>query len=247
MPNIIMLISELDRLLSQNNLSGAELLLSSALSEAEANESKSEMLTILSEQMGLYRKLGKSDEGISSSLRGIALLEETSLKDSVSGATILLNAATTLKAFGRASDALKYYEKALEAYKSNLPDDDERFGGFYNNYALCLMDLKRYSDAEAAFMSAAALMEEKPGCAYKAAVSYINMTDLYGMMEKSAEDILGLMEKAIELLDDYLNVRDGDYYYSLSKCIPAIKDMGFDSEAASFEEEMNNYYTGKEE
>ncbi len=247
MPNIIMLISELDELLSKNNLIGAEKLLASALCDAEAAESKSEMLTVLSEQMGLFRKLGKSEEGINASLRGIALLEETGLDKSVSGATILLNAATSLKAFGEADRALSYYEKALEVYKCSLPDEDERFGGLYNNYALCLMDLKRYSDAESAFLSAAALMEEKQGSAYKAAVTYVNMTDLYALMEKSGEEIVGLMEKAIELFDDYLNVRDGDYYYALSKCLPAIRDMGFDSDADSFEEELNNFYKGKGE
>ncbi|MCQ2406492.1 MAG: tetratricopeptide repeat protein [Oscillospiraceae bacterium] len=247
MPNIIMLISELDELLSNKNLSGAEKLLASALYDAEKSGSTSEMLTILSEQIGLFRKLGKSGEGINASLRAIALLEESGQAGSVSGATILLNAATALKAFGKASEALPYYEKTLEVYKNNLSDDDERFGGFYNNYAFCLMDLKRYSDAENAFLSAAALMEEKSGCAYKAAVTYVNMTDLYALMEKSGEEIVGLMEKAIELFDDYLNVRDGDYYYALSKCLPAIKDMGFDSDATAFQDELDNFYNKKEE
>lgn len=70
--------------------------------------------------------------------RGTELCRSLGLAESVSGATVLLNAATTMKAFGEAEASIPYYEDVRGVYEKYLDPDDARFGGLYNNMALAL-------------------------------------------------------------------------------------------------------------
>ena len=69
-----------------------------------------------------------------------------------------VNAATVYKAFGMAADALPLYAAAREIYEKELPADDARLGGLYNNMALALADLHRFREAEDCYRRALSVM-----------------------------------------------------------------------------------------
>ena len=130
------IIEEFDRLLARDDKDAAAAYLETWLSRFEDTGDWAGQITILNEMMGFYRNTGEKEKGLSAVKKGLSLAGEHRLSETVSGGTTYLNAATTLKAFGRAAEAMPYYEQAFRAYGKNLDAGDYRFGGLFNNMAL---------------------------------------------------------------------------------------------------------------
>lgn len=217
---------KLDSFLNRNDMIGAERLLDFWLSEARALKDKRGELSVLSEQMGLYRKLGKKEEGVSSVEDGLRLIDELSLWDTVSGATIALNAATTYKAFGYPEKGIAVYERVEKVYESALSPVDVRKAGLYNNRALGLTDLGRFAEAERDYLSALAILKANSGEENDVAVTYVNMAHLYEKLNED-ERVYECMEKALEYLNGEKTVRNGYHAYVCSKCAPSFEYFGY--------------------
>lgn len=154
-----------------------------------------------------------------------ALIEELGVADTVGGATVLLNAATTMKAFGAAERALPYYERARAVYEKELSPDDTRLAGLYNNYALALADLHRAEEAETLYRRAIAITEKTVEGRWDAAISLINLAHLYdGSRDELIPDCI---VQAIEYLTCPPEKQNGYYRYVLSKCEPSLRLFGF--------------------
>lgn len=223
-------LEKLDKLLAQKDFDGAEQHLAYWLGDAEAIGDMCGMLTVVNEQIGLYRKLGRENEALAAAERALALAEEVGLADSITMGTTLINAATAYKAFGHAHAALPLYEKAQELYEKYLLPDDGRLGGLYNNMALALMDVSRFSDARQLFEKALAVMALVPGREPEMAVTYCNLADLTAAelgLEAGEAAINRCLEKAMELLDTVGLIRDGNYAYVCEKCAPCFGYYGF--------------------
>ncbi len=235
-------IEKIDGLLAKNDLAEAERVLSYWLEESRNLIDKRGELEIRSEQMGLYRKLGKKKEGIESVEDGLKLLKTLRLSDTVSGATIALNAATTYKAFGYAKEALPIYKHVEEVYKANLDADDYRFAGLYNNEALALADVGEVAGAENAFKKAVSVLDGKPGKENDIAISYVNMAHLYEEEGEKEDEVYACMEKAIAYLDTPSLPHDGYHAFVLSKCLPSIEYFGYFIAKQRLEKRMNEIY-----
>ena len=109
------IVEELDEILSSNDTAKADEHLKFWLEKAKAGKDRSGELTVLNEQMGFYRSIGDMEQGMKAVRDGLALMEEMDLKDSVTAGTTWINAATTMKAFGEAAQAIPLYEKAWRA------------------------------------------------------------------------------------------------------------------------------------
>lgn len=237
------IIEKLDAFFARNDLKSAGQLLEYWLFEAEKLRDKQGMLTILSEQMGYYRKTNEKEKALVSVKRGVDLIGELGTQDTVASATIFLNAATTLKAFGRANEAIPLYEQTLKIYKSQLKEDDLLFGGFYNNYGLALADLSRFSKSEKAYLSALEVVLGNPAGRLDGAVTYLNMAHLYeNWSEKTAEDIADCLQKALEILNDTTIKHDGYYAFVLSKCAPSYQYFGMEEIAEKMSTESEEIY-----
>ena len=105
--------------------------------------------------------------------------------------------------------------------------------------------MRRYAEAEDAYRLAIAIMERLPNGKPDAAVSYINMAQLFGAMEeKTGEDILEAYRLAKELLLSEDNLHDGYYYFVLSKCAPAFMDIGEVKLAEEMERQVRVFREG---
>ena len=152
------------------------------------------------------------------------------MESTLSAATVLLNAATTLKAFGHAEEGLPLYERAFAVYSRDLEKDDERLGGFYNNYGLALADLSRKEEAESAFFSALEIMEKKGKGLLEGAVTHLNLAHLYELWQD--EKIYPHLISAYELLLSPTIAHNGYFIFTLGKCIPSFRHFGLTEEAA---------------
>ena len=73
-------------------------------------------LSMLSELLGYHRRDGDREKAMAAVNGALDLIRIHRMGATVSGATVLINAATTLKAFGRAKESLPVFEHAARVY-----------------------------------------------------------------------------------------------------------------------------------
>lgn len=220
-------IGRLDRYFECDDMDGAGELLRAARAEAENGNDLRLLFTVLNEMMGYYRKTGERDRGLESVEKCLSLTERMGLANTVHGATAQINAATTLKAFGMAEWAISHYETAEAVYDVLLPIYDSRRAGLYNNWALALCDLERYSEAEKRFAEALDVLSHCPDKECDIANTYVNLAHLYEAIE-DYEKIEMCVNNALSVLGSVPEARrDGYYAFTCRKCAPSVGYFGF--------------------
>ena len=222
-------IDRLDSYLDRNDYPAARRHLAYWLAEADSCGDQRGKLTILNEQIGLFRKLGEEAEGLQAIEGALALAQSLELEGTATLGTTLINAATAYRAFDRAQSALPLYEKARTLYEALLRPDDERLGALYNNMALTLTALGSYREAESLFHKALGVMSLQEHGQAELAITYLNLADLltaqYGE-EADPERIGAWLDRAEALLDTPDLPRDGYYAFVCEKCAPAFTAYG---------------------
>ena len=238
-------IEKLDEYLHKNDYVSAERHLRYWLSEAEAGADMRGKLTVLNEQIGIYRKTGKEKECLAAIKSALELAAQINLDNTVTMGTTLVNAATGYKAFDRASQALPLYQRARVIYEENLQQFDPRLGGLYNNMALTLMALGNFEDAKELFEKALDIMSHKEHGETDMAITYCNLADLacakYGI-EEGEKIITACLENAERLLKTESLPHDGYYAFVCEKCAPTFGYYGFFMAEKEFSELSREIY-----
>ena len=224
------IIEKLDQYLGRNDYSAAERHLLYWLEEAETGNDMRGKLTIVNEQIGLYRKIGKEAECFRAIETALSLTGLLEMENTVTLGTTLVNAATGYKAFGKPDAALPLYQKAQDIYESTLKPDDARLGELYNNMALALCELGKYREAEDFYNKAMSIMSKQEHGEAEMAITYLNLADLVAAQfgtEDSEEQITAYLEKAEKLLDTETLPRNGYYAFVCEKCAPTFGYYGF--------------------
>lgn len=223
-------LEKLDGFLAAKDYDAAERQLTYWRDEAEKRGDLRGRLTVLNELIGLYRKTEKAAEGLTVIDEALTLAETRDFEGSRVRGTTYLNAATGLKAFGQADRAIGLYEAAAAVYSEVLSPDDPDLAGLYNNTAVTLADLGRFSEAETMYRKALKILERTPASEAEQAVTYCNLADLYAASsdEEAAEGkISGCLSKAEELLETAGLPEDGKLAFFLEKCAPVFGFYGW--------------------
>jgi len=238
-------ISKLDSYLGRNDYSSAERHLKYWLAEATDGGDDRGRLTILNEQIGLYRKTGKKAEGLETILRALELSESDEFSGTVTVGTTYINAATGYKAFSMPEEALPLYKKAQKIYEEQLEPEDERLGGLYNNMALTVMSLGGYAEARVYFERALEIMSRKTHGEPEMAITCLNLATLTEA-EKGLEDgeaeIGEYLDRAEELLDTPDIPQDGNYAFVCEKCAGVFGYYGRFITEQTIRERSNKIY-----
>ena len=200
------------------------------LAEAEAVGDGRGQLTLNNELMGFYRKQGKKEEAVRHAEKACELVEALDMADTTVAGTTWVNSGTVMEAFGDPVGGLVYFEKAQANYEKNLPADDARLGGLYNNMALALTSCGRYRECREMFRKALDVMEKQPGGELEQAITWLNMADALEAElgpEGAAEYTDGYLDRAAELLDTENVPRDGYYAFVCEKCAPVFGHYGY--------------------
>lgn len=220
------IIAELDKLLySGDEASAGEFLDRWCAKAAEVGDWRSE-LTLQSELMGYHRRTNDKDSALNAVNRGLEIIREHRLGSTVSGATIILNAATTLKAYGMADRSIPMFIQVCRVYSQKLDPADYRFGGLFNNMALSYADTGEYDTAEAYFKKALAIIEHCDNPENELAVTYCNLAELYERMGRN-DDIKPVLDMAAQKLRSPTLPHDGYYDFTVSKCLPTFEHFGY--------------------
>ena len=222
-------IEKLDRFFDTNDLSGAKGLLEYWQAEAQSVGDTSGELSIVNEMLGLYRKTAEKEKGQKAVARSLELLALTAKTETISGATILINAATTSKAFGEPEKAVPLYEKAIEIYKAcGVLEDDLQFAALYNNFATTLVDLEVFEKAKELYEKAIAITSRQVESLLDCAVSYVNLAHLYERWQGAeSEHIEVCMKKGEALLRDERINQNAYYAFVCEKCAPSFDYFGY--------------------
>jgi len=241
------IIEKLDSLLDAKDFDGAERHLKYWVAEAQSVGDKRAVLSLLNEQIGFYRKNGRREDCFTVCVETDRLVSELGLSDSVSGATSYLNIATGYKSFDENDKALLYYEKALLLYERDLPDNDSRLGGLYNNMAIALTAKGDFMRAEGMYKKAISVISQYASFKPEEAVTYLNMTDLLyaaDFTDDTIEKAEVYIKRAMELLEDESIDRNGDYAFVIEKCYPVFEHYGYFDYAATLKERAAEIYEG---
>lgn len=224
------IISKLDEYLSKDDYVSAEKHLAYWYSEAENQKDIRTMLLIRNEQMGLYRKIGQREKSIGCAEDALSITAKEGIESNIGAATTYLNVATVYKAFGMPEKSIPLFEKAKDIYENNLAENDERFGGLYNNMALALVDLKEFEKADALYRKALAIMKNIPNGKPEQAITWLNMAnaaETESGLENAENTITEYLENAMKLLDESQSETDGNYAFVCRKCSSVFGYYGY--------------------
>lgn len=239
------MMQKLDEYLARNDYPGAERHLRFWLGEARCNNDEQGALAVYNELMGLHRKCGQEAQALDDTRQALKLLDELELEGTVTAATTRVNVGTVLKAFGQPESALLHYRAAESVYLQALSADDARLGGLFNNMALALAEKKEFSQANAYYRRALAVMQQVENGALEQAITWLNMANC-------AEDELGILESeecvstclayAEALLERPELPRNGYYAFVAEKCASAFRYFGHFAYAAELEQRAEEIY-----
>ena len=223
------ILSKLDEYLNKNDYPSAERHLKFWLSEASQASDISTELLIQNELMGLYRKLGKKQEAFEALDTAINKISSYGIGNQVGAATTYLNAATVYKAFDLPNMSIPLFEKAKTIYESELEASDSRLAGLYNNMALALVDLKRFSEANKLYESAISILKSSDIDSLEIAITYLNMASAaeaeFGLLDAN-ETIDSYLKQAKELLEK-CSKKNGYYAFVCEKCASVFGYYGY--------------------
>ena len=237
-------IKELDALYEQGREREAERFLEVRREQAAAAGDWRGELSMLSELMGQYRRSKNEDKGLRAVEDGLRIIREHNMGQTLSGATVMLNAATTMKCFGLAEESIPVFSHVCRVYAQNLDPMDYRFAGLYNNMALSCADAVHYEEAERYYKLAMEIMARLPAGENEIAVTLCNMAELYDRQDHEDERIGQCMERAWEVLNTPGLARDGYHAFSISKCAPSFDYFGYFLWARELKERAEKIYAG---
>ena len=238
------LVGRFDALCSQGREEDARDLLEQALETARQGGDWRSELSVTSELLGQYRRTGEADKGLRAVRDALELVRVHHMGRTVSGATVLLNAATTLKAFGHAAESIPIFVHVARVYADNLDPADYRFAGLYNNMALSCDETGDTENAERCFRLALSILEKIGGQENDCAVTWCNLAEMYGRRDLEDERIAACLEKAWDCLSAPGLKHDGYHAFTISKCAPTFDYFGFFLYAKQLRERAEKIYAG---
>ena len=211
-----------------------------------ANDGRGQ-LTLNNELMGFYRKQGNRDKAVAHALKANELVEKLDMADTTVAGTTWVNSGTVMEAFGDPVGGLAFFEMARANYEKNLPGNDERLGGLYNNMALALTSCGRWAEAKEMFMNALRVMEQQEHREPEQAITWLNLADALEAElgpEEAAEYTGEYLDRAAELLDTPDLPRNGYYAFVCEKCAPVFGHYGYFAEEAELRKRVEEIREG---
>ena len=239
------ILDKVDDLMSRRDYAGVERHLLYWLEEARLGRDQKGELLIENELVGHYRKVGDREHALSHAEAALRLLDAIGFEGSISAGTTYVNVATAFCAFDDNARAIGIFEKARTVYEAIPSVKPELLGGLYNNMALTLVALGRFSEAYELYDKALAIMEYADHGALEQAITYLNMADAKEAelgAEDAAEAIDNLLKQAQTLLDGPDLARDGYYAFVCEKCAPTFSYYGWFAAANDLNERARGIY-----
>lgn len=238
-------IDRLDGCFSASDWKAARDCIESRENEARELGDERGLLTVLNEAVGLYRRTKKKQRALAALEECLALVEKLGVSESLSGATITVNAATTLSFFREEEEALELYQRAERWFLSAGQTESYEYAALLNNKAATLYTLKRYREAEEDWKRAVDILKKIGGHAVDMAVSLVMLAHAsFDRDDTSYERVESLLDEAWECIHAEDQPKDGNYAYALRKCAPSFDYFQRPVEAQALRDVADEIYRG---
>jgi tetratricopeptide (TPR) repeat protein len=242
-------LKKLDTYFNSNDLTGAGEYLRFWENEARVVSDDRALLTILNEFLGLCRRVNDKEKAILTIDESTKLIDKLKLNNSISAATILINAATTSSHFGKINEGLILYDKAKKCYIENNMTNTFEYATLLNNSAGALNNLKKYDEAEKNYKEAIEILKKLEGREAEIGLSYVMLAHITFDRSQNPDD--AVYEKVESLLDESIKYltsknikRDGNFAFILDKCAPSFEYFKRNGQAKAMKELSNEIYSG---
>ena len=242
--NVPETIRALDALYAEGREDEAGAFLEGKLAQARRGGDWRAELSMLSELLGQYRRSMNEEKGLRTVNEALALIREHHMGQTVSAATVMLNAATTLKCFHRAAESIPIFTHVARVYADRLDPADYRFAGLYNNMALSYDEAGDPASAERFFNLALRTIAKTEHPENDSAVTWCNMAEMYAKRDMEDPRIDACLEKAWACLDAPDLPHDGYHAFTISKCAPTFDYFGYFLYAKELRERAEKIYAG---
>ena len=203
------------------------------------------LLTVLNEAVGYYRRTQKRTRALEATEECLELVDALGQSETVSGATVYINAATTRSFFGNEKGALALYRRATLCFEAEHRTESYEYAALLNNRAATLYALKRYAEAETDWLAAVAILKRVGSHDGEIAVSLIMLAHLtFDRDETAFEQVEALLDEAWEYINSDNQPKDGNYAYILRKCAPSLEYFQRPLEAQACRDVANEIYYG---
>lgn len=215
MMSIDEILKKLDGLFADEKLEKVEPFLLSCMRQAKAGDEYGIYISVGNELIGFYRSISRYEEAFAVAEDVLLLMEELQLEGTVHFATTLLNTATAYRAAGRYEEALADYRRALEIYQRDLPKDDYRLAGLYNNISILLEKLEENEKAALFLHKAIQIVEKQPGSRLELATSRTNLA-LIELKLNRLDEAKSLLDAACRAFEEDGGITDSHYSAALA-------------------------------
>ena len=152
-------IGRLDAAFNRNDMKSARECICFWEAEARRLNDERGLLAVLNEAVGYYRRTNKKTRAMEAMEESLTLVERLGQTNSLSGATVFVNAATTLSFFGSKEEAIGLYGRAASCFEAEEKTECYEYAALLNNRAATLYEIKRYDEAETDWLSAIQILK----------------------------------------------------------------------------------------
>ena len=238
-------IDKLDGCFAHNDMKGARECIQFWENEARRVDDRKGLLTVLNEAVGYYRRTQKRTRALEAAEECLKLVDALGLSETVSAATVYINAATTRSFFGNEEEALALYRRAASCFEAEHRTESYEYAALLNNRAATLYALKQYAEAETDWLAAVDILKRIGYHAGDIAVSLIMLAHLTFDRDDTAYDkVEALLDEAWEYINSEDQLKDGNYAYILRKCAPSLEYFQRKDEAQACRDVANEIYYG---
>ncbi len=211
------IIAKTGKLTGEGKLAEAEEYLMSCYKKAKEDGDNATLLTVLNEQAGLYRDIGKHDRAVASCIESEKILDAMGVGNTKERAASLLNLANAYRASGDADEAYKAYKKAYAVIE--ICGDDNLYSSYYNNMALLHQTADRFDDAADCLEKALRIVRDEMHDEIRCAITETNLAGTYLRLKKKEEAKANLLDA----LKIFGGRTPSDFHYSAA--LSAMGDL----------------------
>ncbi len=241
--NTLRFIDRLDMYFKANDLDGAREHLNFWDNEARTLGDRCGLLTVLNEKIGFSRRINDRAMAERALKEAMEILEEREQFNNVSGATICVNIATTLKAFDRVIEALPIYDKAESVFIEKHMEDSFEYASLLNNRASAYEELKRYDEAEESLLKAFDILVNEGRHDGEVALTLISLAHIVYDRDEDVERVEKTLDIAVEYLESERQAHDANYAYVLEKIVPSLRYFKREELADKYEKLSKEIYS----
>lgn len=239
--NVSRFINKLDDCFRRNDMLEAVSTVEYWEKEARSLNDGCGLLSVLNEELGLFRSLNDEEKA----MRAVSLATEI-LSDGeidLSRGTVFINLATTLRAFGRAEESLRYYAEAEKVFIKYGRENTYEYAALLNNKSTALTFLRRFDEGESCLLKAIGILKIEGSHDVEIGVSYVSLAHLYFDRD---ENSFAEVEKFLDLSWEYINSerqdKNASYASAIKKCAPSFRYFQRELEADALEETAKEIY-----